>query len=526
MLAEFGTEHYLLLGSLVILAGILAGKVGYKFGIPGLLLFLFTGMIFGSSGLGIKFDDAGVAQFTGMVALSVILFSGGMDTKIREIRPVLREGVTLSTLGVILTTLSTGLFVYLLSYYDLSPVHISLPAALLLAALMSSTDSASVFAILRSQKMHLKENLKPALELESGSNDPMAYMLTLALIQYIGMGQADIAVIAGELLLQFALGCVLGYIFGKISVFLLNRINIENDMIYPIILLCLVFVTFSLSSLFGGNGYLTIYIAGIVVGNSRLVHKKSIITFFDGITWLVQIILFILLGLLVNPSEMLPIAGFALATALFLIFVGRPLSVLISLLPFRKLSFRGRIYLSWVGLRGAVPIIFATYPILMNIPEAKILFNVVFFITIVSLLIQGSTVSSAARWLGLAIPSSAEGNLFGVEIPEETGTTMEERIVTEEMISAGDRLMDIDLDEKELVILISRHGSYRVPKGPMHLQEGDILLIVSEQDRRTTDKIAMQQYPLSQKTHTLSYRGKKIMTLFRRQLNRLKKHSD
>ncbi len=482
MLANLGIEHYLLLSSLVILAGILAGKVGYKFGIPGLLLFLFTGMFFGSSGLGVRFNDTGVAQFVGMIAMSIILFSGGMDTKVREVRPVLREGITLSTIGVVLMTLFTGGFAYFLSEQGWAPIHISLPSAFLLAALMSSTDSTSVFAILRSQKMHLRENLKPALELESGSNDPMAYMLTLALIEYISMGEADVSLILGELAAQFCLGLALGYVFGRLSVLFLNKINIENDMIYPIVLLCLVFSAFSVTSMLGGNGYLAIYVSGIVVGNSRLVHKKSIITFFDGITWLVQIVLFILLGLLVNPDELLPIASFAFLLSFFMILLGRPLSVFISLLPFRKLSFKGKAYLSWVGLRGAVPIIFATYPILMDVPEAKILFNVVFFITIVSLLLQGSTVSTVARWLGLAVPSPAEGNLFGVEIPEETGTKMEERLVTEEMIAEGDRLMDIDLDDKELVILVSRGGSYRVPKGPMHLKPNDILLIVSEKE--------------------------------------------
>lgn len=477
-------EHYLLLTAIVVLGGILAGKVGYKYGIPGLLLFLLAGMLSGSSGLGMQISSPKLAQLIGVIALSIILFSGGMDTKIKEIKPVIKEGVILSTLGVVLTMLFTGGFIYLCSIYHIAPITISLPMAMLLAALMSSTDSASVFAILRSQNMHLKENLKPALELESGSNDPMAYMLTIALIEFIVAGNASPWTIAFNLVIQFLVGIVAGYFLGRSAVYLLNRVNIDNDMLYPIILLCFVFATFSVTSLLKGNGYLAVYIAGITVGNSRLVHKKSIATFFDGITWLVQIILFILLGMLVHPPELLNVAGFGLIVALFMIFLGRPLSVLISLLPFRKLSFKGRLYLSWVGLRGAVPIIFATYPVLLNLPGAKILFNIVFFITIVSLLLQGSTVGSMARLLNLSVPAQPEGNLFGVEIPEETGTKMEERKVTAEMIQNGDRLMDIDLDDKELVILINRSNSYRVPKGPMHLKEGDVLLIVSETDKK------------------------------------------
>lgn len=477
-------EHYLLLAAIVVLGGILAGKVGYKFGIPGLLLFLFAGIICGNSGLGMSISSPKLAQLIGVIALSIILFSGGMDTKIKEIKPVIKEGVILSTLGVILTTLFTGGFVYFCSIYHIAPIEISLPVALLLAALMSSTDSASVFAILRSQNMYLKENLKPALELESGSNDPMAYMLTLALIQFISEGNANPWLIGGNLVIQFVVGIIAGYIIGRIAVNLLNRVNIDNDTLYPIILLCFVFAIYSITSLMKGNGYLAVYIAGITVGNSRLVHKKSIATFFDGITWLVQIILFILLGMLVYPPELLKVAGFGLIVALFMIFFGRPLSVLISLLPLRKLSFRGRIYLSWVGLRGAVPIIFATYPILMDVPGAQILFNIVFFITIVSLLVQGSTVGYVAKLLKLSVPAPPVGNLFGVEIPEETGTKMEERKVNKKMLSSGDRLMDIDLDDKELVILIKRNNSYRVPKGPMHLKVGDILLIVSETDKK------------------------------------------
>lgn len=478
----FSTEYFLFFASIVLFAGIMAGKIGYRFGIPALLIFLFTGMLFGEDGFGFKFSNAYVAQSVGIIALSIILFTGGMDTRLKKVRPVIAQGLVLSTIGVILTTLLAGGFIYFLSNTSLGVFAFPLSTSLLLAATMASTDSASVFAILRSQKMQLKENLTPTLELESGSNDPMAYMLTIALIDFITTGQSGITPIIMTFFLQFVVGGLCGFLFGHLAVYILNRMNIHNDTLYPITLLCMVFFTFSVTSFLYGNGYLAVYIAGIIVGNNRVIHKKSINTFFDGITWLVQIILFILLGLLVNPSELMSVAAFSLIVGLFVIVFARPLSVYLGLLPFRKISFRGKSFLGWVGLRGAVPIIFATYPMIDNIPGAGQLFNVVFFITILSLLVQGSSISQVARWLKLDIPSPASGNLFGVEIPEETGTKMEERTVNASMLSEGNLLMNLTLRDEELVILVRRGESYRVPKGHMRLQIGDVLLIVSEKN--------------------------------------------
>ena len=466
-----------------MLAGIMAGKVGTRFGVPALLLFLITGMIFGSAGLGIQYNDAGHTQFIGMVALTVILFFGGLETKFAEIRPILGPGITLSTLGVLLTTVCFGGFLYGLDQLGLAPVHFTFPIALLLAATMSSTDSASVFALLRSKNMHLKEGLRPILELESGSNDPMAYMLTIALIQYVTGGNEDGSMwsILVTFLLQFSVGGLLGYAMGWLTVKLLNKANIGNEALYPILLLCAVFLTFSATTLLQGNGYLAVYIMGVLVGNRKVVHKKSIITFFDGLTWLLQIALFIILGLFVDAHSLLPIAGFALLAGLFMIFVARPLAVHLCLVFFPSISMRGRWFLSWVGLRGAVPIIFATYPLMSQVDGAETLFNIVFFITLLSLLIQGSTMPAVARLLKLDEEAKNEVSLFGVEIPQHTGTKMVEREVTQEMLSSGRRLMEIDLREEELVILVRRGDNYMVPKGKLVLEVGDVLLIVFEQ---------------------------------------------
>ena len=481
--APLAYEPILLVGSILMLAGIMAGKVGTRFGVPALLLFLITGMIFGSAGLGIQYNDAGHTQFIGMVALTVILFFGGLETKFAEIRPILGSGITLSTLGVLLTTVCFGGFLYGLDQLGLAPVHFTFPIALLLAATMSSTDSASVFALLRSKNMHLKEGLRPILELESGSNDPMAYMLTIALIQYVTGGNEDGSMwsILVTFLLQFSVGGLLGYAMGWLTVKLLNKANIGNEALYPILLLCAVFLTFSATTLLQGNGYLAVYIMGVLVGNRKVVHKKSIITFFDGLTWLLQIALFIILGLFVDAHSLLPIAGFALLAGLFMIFVARPLAVHLCLVFFPSISMRGRWFLSWVGLRGAVPIIFATYPLMSQVEGAETLFNIVFFITLLSLLIQGSTMPAVARLLKLDEEAKNEVSLFGVEIPQHTGTKMVEREVTQEMLSSGRRLMEIDLREEELVILVRRGDNYMVPKGKLVLEIGDVLLIVFEQ---------------------------------------------
>lgn len=479
---QFDAATILLLGSLLVFVAIMVGKVGAKYGIPALLLFLFTGMLFGSDGLGFSFENVGLAQDFGMLALTVILFTGGMDTKLSVIRPVIGTGILLSTLGVLLTTLLTGGFIYLISRSINTAISFSLPFSLLLAATMSSTDSASVFAILRSQRVHLKENLKPMLELESGSNDPMAYMLTILLIQFLQSATFSPFGLLVNFTYQFAFGLIFGWLFGKFATLLLNKINIPNTTLYPILLLSILLFCFGFCHKLGANGYLATYIAGLTVGNSRLMHRSIVNRFFDGITWLLQIVLFLLLGLLVNPKNMIETVGLAIPVGIFLMFIGRPLACHITMLPFRKLSFRAKAFVSWVGLRGAAPIIFATYPVVSHIEGAHYIFEIVFFITLLSLLVQGMTITPVARLLKLATPAPPEGSFVGVEIPEETGANMEERLVTKEMLENGSEMKQIKLDEKELVILVRRKDNFIVPKGHLRLHEKDVLLIVSQPD--------------------------------------------
>ena len=484
----FTAENILLIGSILLFVSIVVGKTGYRFGVPALLLFLLVGMLFGSDGLGLQFHNAKIAQFIGMVALSVILFSGGMDTKFKEIRPILSPGIVLSTVGVFLTALFTGLFIWYLSGMSWTNIHFPLITSLLLASTMSSTDSASVFAILRSQKMNLKHNLRPMLELESGSNDPMAYMLTIVLIQFIqsdGMGTGNII---GSFIIQFLVGAAAGYILGKLAILILNKINIDNQSLYPILLLSFVFFTFAITDLLRGNGYLAVYIAGMMVGNHKITFRKEIATFMDGLTWLFQIIMFLMLGLLVNPHEMIEVAVVALLIGVFMIVIGRPLSVFLCLLPFRKITLKSRLFVSWVGLRGAVPIIFATYPVVANVEGSNMIFNIVFFITIVSLIVQGTSVSFVARLLHLSTPLEKTGNDFGVELPEEIDTDLSDMTITMEMLNEADTLTDMNLPKGTLVMIVKRGDEFLIPNGTLKLHVGDKLLLISEKNKQETVK--------------------------------------
>ncbi len=479
----FSVENMLLIGSVLLIISIVVGKTGYRFGVPALLLFLLVGMFFGSDGLGLQFNNTHQAQAIGMVALSVILFSGGMDTKIADIKPIMSAGVVLSTAGVLLTALFTGLFIWIISGMSFTNISFPLTTSLLLAATMSSTDSASVFAILRSQKMNLKHNLRPMLELESGSNDPMAYMLTIVLIQIILSGSMNAGEIAGNLAVQFLVGGAGGYILGKLTVLFLNKINIDNQSLYAILLLGCVFFTFTITDRLHGNGYLAVYIAGMVVGNKKIVFRKEIATFMDGMSWLFQIIMFLTLGLLVNPHEMLNVALVAILVGVFLILIGRPLSVFLCLLPFRKINFKSKLFVSWVGLRGAVPIIFATYPVVAGVEGSNSIFNIVFFITIVSLVVQGTSISFFARLLHLSAPLPQTGNEFGVELPEEIDSSLSDMTVTPEMIEQADTLKEMNLPQGTLVMIVKRGNEFLIPNGSLKLHVGDKLLLISEKEK-------------------------------------------
>jgi cell volume regulation protein A len=479
-------ESLLLIASVLFFISLFATKASNWFGVPVLLLFLAIGMIFGVDGLGSKFENYKMAQTIGTVALCIILFSGGLDTKFKDIRPVWGPGIVLSTLGVLLTSLFTGIFIYyIVNALAGGDYHISFLESLLLASVMSSTDSASVFSILRGRGVNLKNNLKPLLELESGSNDPMAYMLTLVLIQLItgdaASGHNQYATAVLNFFLQFIIGAGAGFILGKGAVWLINKINLSNDALYPILLFtCGIFV-FSATYFIMGNGYLAVYIAGLLIGNSKIVSKRSSIKFFDGLAWLSQIVMFLTLGLFVNPSELIPVALIGLLIGTFMTVGSRPLSVFLSLIPFKKVAVKDKHFVSWVGLKGAVPIIFAIYPLAANIESARFMFNVVFIITLMSLLVQGTSLTAVARWLGISDKETANNRFrdFDVEFSEDFKSTMTEIEITENTSSAGRKLMELPLPDSTLAVMVKRDNEYFIPQGNTVLLSGDKLLVIT-----------------------------------------------
>lgn len=474
------TDNFLVVVALLLFIAVLAGKAAYRLGAPALLLFLGVGILFGYNDF-INFNSSEFAEFVGMIALCIILYSGGMDTNFKEIRPVMAPGVVMATLGVILTALIVGGFIYLVApLFGLE--NLTLPFALLLAATVSSTDSASVFSILRTKKQGLQQNLRPLLELESGSNDPMAYILTVVLVSIVSQGtDLNLWSAVGTFIVQMLLGAGLGYGFGHVTVWMLNNINIRsNASLYSVLLLACAFFTFGITTMAYGNGYLAVYIAGLVVGNLKIVHRNMLRTFFDSFTWLLQIVLFLLLGLYADLQDLLrpEVLFMGIAIGVFMIFVARPVATFISLAPFRQFTTKARLYISWVGLRGAVPIIFAIYTINNGVENSDYLFNVVFVITIISLLVQGTTVSGMANWLNLSF--TEKERTFKLVVPDHIKSEFSEIEINNAMLKRGNTLKDIRLPGHTLVVMVYRAGEYFVPKGDTILSKGDKLLVVSD----------------------------------------------
>ncbi|MGB8190431.1 MAG: potassium/proton antiporter [Chitinophagaceae bacterium] len=391
---SLSTENILLLGSLLLIVSIVASKPFNRLGIPILILFLLVGMLAGSDGVGgIYFDDPALTQFLGVVALNFILFSGGIDTKWSTAKPIVGRAIVLSTAGVLITAVTLGVFVHLITDFTLLE-------GILLGAIVSSTDAAAVFSILRSRNIELKNNLGPTLEMESGSNDAMVYVIMISIIYMVQNGSGDYGTVILNFLQEMSFGAIMGFACGKGMVLLLNRIRLEIEGLYPVLLMALIFFTFSFTSLIHGNGFLAVYIAALILGNSNFAHKKILMRFYDGQAWLMQVLMFLTLGLLVFPSRLVPIAGLGIFISFFLIIIARPLGVFICLYFF-KVSNKEKLFISWVGLRGAVPIVFATYPLLAGLDKAGMIFDLVFFIAVSSVLIQGTTLPALAQWLNL-----------------------------------------------------------------------------------------------------------------------------
>ena len=500
-------EFFLLILSLLFFVSIFADKIGYKYGVPALLLFLVVGMFFGShsmtgligmSGVQIDIDTA---QGLSTVAMCIILFTGGLETKLSDIKSVLAPGITLATLGVLITCVVTGAIIHLLFGWINAVASVSIWLALLMAATMSSTDSASVFSVLRTNGIGLKHNLRPLLELESGANDPMAYVLTTTLIGVVlslhtiaGLEQGITALpIIQTIVIQLVMGTVLGLVLGQGLVQLMRRVKLGNEALYPIMILTACIFIFAITHYLQGNTYLAVYVGGLIIGNNKFTRKRQTKSFFSGLAWLSQLMMFLMLGLMVEPSDLLNyhvwIPG--LIISIVMIFISRPLAVLLCMLPFRKqYRQRDRLMLSWVGLKGAVPIIFAIMCKAQGVPYADLIFNVVFLCTIVSLLVQGTTLTWMARKLKLDVPREQERSLefFDMDLPDEIQSSAREVEVTDTILAKGNTLREITIPPRTLVIMVRRGEDFFIPTGSSVLEKGDQLLVISDKDAEATYK--------------------------------------
>ncbi|AUC84892.1 potassium/proton antiporter [Polaribacter sp. ALD11] len=467
-------ENILLIGSLLLLVSIFAGKTSYKFGVPTLLLFLGIGMLAGSDGIGgIRFNNPKLAQFIGIVSLNFILFSGGLDTNWTAVKPIIKEGILLSTLGVLITAVSLGTFVWFVTDFTIYE-------SLLLGSIVSSTDAAAVFSILRAKSLALKTNLRPTLELESGSNDPMAYVLTIAFLTLVINQDKSFLSIIPFFLQQMILGGVAGIAFGITSKYIINKIKLDFEGLYPVLVIALMFITFSATNFVGGNGFLAIYICAVYLGNQNLIHKKTILKMFDGLAWLMQIVLFLTLGLLVFPSQIIPYMGIGLLISIFLILIARPIGVFISLIFF-KMKLKRRFYISWVGLRGAVPIVFATYPLLAGIDKANMIFNIVFFISVTSILIQGTTLSIIAKWLNVGLPETQkELTPTDLLMAENPKAEMKELLITLDCYAVGKKIVELGFPKNAIIAMIKRDETYIIPNGLTKIETQDTLIVLAD----------------------------------------------
>ncbi len=467
-----GIDYLLLIAAILVVISLLLVKVFANAGVPMLILFIAVGILAGSEGIGgIYFDDAALSQSIGIVALIFILFSGGLDTNWSTSKKTLVPALSLATVGVLLTALIIAFFVSII-------FQTSFLWGLLIGSIVSSTDAAAVFSILRSGNVGLKGNLKPLLELESGSNDPMAVFLTIGTIELLLSPEKGIWDIILLFVLQIGIGTVAGLFLGKLMTASINFLKFSNESFYIVFGLALSILIYSLTSTIGGSGFLAIYIAGIIVGNSRVVQKKGLIRFFEGLAHLSQIAMFLTLGLLVFPSQIFEVIGIGILISLVLILVARPVSVYLTLIPV-KLSHKEKLFISWVGLRGAVPIILATFPLLAGIENSNMIFNIVFFIVFTSTILQGWSINPVARFLGLASTLEKKRNLPIEFTPDEKmDTELIDFIVGYDSEIIGKQIVELGFPADSRIVLIWRNEKSIVPSGGTLLEAGDTVLIL------------------------------------------------
>ena len=468
-------DNVLVVVAVLLALSIFASKASGRLGVPALILFLVLGMLAGSEGIGgIYFDDAEVAQWVGVVALAFILFAAGLATDWKFVRPSVRSALSLSTVGVLLTTLVVGWFAHRIA-------GLSLLQGMLLGAIVSATDAAAVFSILRSSGVSLRQHVTAILELESGSNDPMAVFLTTALLQLLVNSSAHVGSLIFDFVRQMTFGAAAGVLIGFAAVHVLNRMRLDYPGLFPVMTIAIVLLTYGATNLIGGSGFLAVYLAGIVMGNRNFIQRRTLTRFHDGIAWLMQIAMFITLGLLVFPSRLVPVAWTSLAIAAFLIFFARPLAVFASL-SFSRMTIREKLFISWVGLRGAVPIVLATFPLLAGISAAPAIFNIVFFIVLASVMIQGTTIAPIARLLRVNVPTVSDWSPAEAHLASRGEGALVTLNVAQDASAANHRVVELDWPRETLILVVYRGNDFFVPNGATEIKPGDRLIVLTSKE--------------------------------------------
>lgn len=466
-------NNCLLIFSIILLISVVVSKSSNKFGLPILIVFLGMGMLFGSEGMGLlNYENYELTHSISLVAICLIIFSGGLMTKKEDIKPIAREGIILSTLGVISTTTLVGLFCF---YYLKLPIF----DALLVGSILSATDAAAVFTAFRDKNAQVSKNVKSLLEFESGSNDPMAYLLVTI---FLGLSQGKYNLDFDSIkliILNPIVGIVGGFLAYKSFKILNDSTELDFQGLYPAMTIGFVFLTYSLTTKLDGNGFLAVYIFAIQIANTKILHKKALVNFFDGIAWLSQIGLFIMLGLLVFPSRLLNIAPSAIVVSLFLIFLGRPLSVFLSTIG-SKLSFKSKLFISWGGLKGATPIVFASLVATEVGSEANLIFDLVFFTVLVSAILQGTTLRFTAKKLNLFFEAVIDPEFpIDLEVINKTKNGIKEIHLGKSDFAIDKRVVDLNLPSGTLALFIKRAGSFIIPNGATIFEIDDKVLIVT-----------------------------------------------
>lgn len=486
------TDAFILLTAILFIIGVLTTKFSDRLGVPALVFFMAVGMVMGSDVLGIiYFDNASTAQMIGVFALIIILFEGGIQTKWSTLRPVILPSLSLATIGVILTSGIVAVAAKLI-------LDVGWLEAILFGAIVGSTDAAAVFAVLKGQ--NINQRVGTTLEAESGSNDPMAVFLTIAMIELITLPDANILKLIGSFFVQMGFGVLLGFLFGKLAVAALNRINLDSSGLYPIFALAFALLTYGITAFMNGSGLLAVYVLAIMIGNAEIAYRHSIFRFSEGFAWMMQILMFIILGLLVFPSELFTwdifLKGILISAILMLI--ARPVAVYASTINM-KYTNKELLFLSWAGLKGAVPIVLATFPMLAHVENSQLIFNVVFFVVLTSCLIQGATITTLAEKLGLTGPekTTPTHSLELVSLGKAQAEMIEYAMDSDAAI-VGKTLLEIPFPDGALVNAIIRNDQLITPTGNTVIQPGDFLYILTSKKSKHKLKELLQEKKSSQ----------------------------